>query len=88
LRWIVGYLLAEKLLGALAVACALRHWDFISANRLMTLYAGWLLLSVALCGLICCFTEPTWMLAAGVVLAVPLSRLAILPLALHWNRHR
>jgi hypothetical protein len=35
-----------------------------------------------------CFTPPTLMIAAGVVLFVPLVRLAAAPLALHYNRHR
>jgi hypothetical protein len=88
LPWIVGWLLAEKLFGAVAVGIALRQWDTIPANRLATLYAGWFLLAGLLFGAICCFVSPTWTIAAGVVLGLPFSRLAVMPLALHWNRHR
>jgi hypothetical protein len=88
LPWVLVYLLAEKLFGAVAASFALRHWDMISAERLATLCLGWLLLAGLLFGLICCFTSPTWMLVAGVALSLPFSRVAIMPLALHWNRHR
>ncbi len=88
LPWIVAYMLAEKFFGAVAVGTVLRKWDMISANRLAAVYAGWFLLAGLLLGVTCCFGSPTWMLAAGVVLALPFSRVVILPLALHWNRHR
>lgn len=86
--WIVGYLLIEKLAGAMGVGFALKRWNIFSTNQLAIVYASWLLLAGLILGLICCFTSPTWMIAAGVVLALPLSRVAIFPLALHWNRHR
>jgi hypothetical protein len=88
LPWILSCLLAAKSFSAMAVGIALYKWDILTAKGLSTLGLAWLLLAGLIFGIACCFVSPTWTLAAGLAWFVPFSRLSVMPLALHWNRHR
>ena len=52
----------------------------------------WPLIAVSLCILLCWLVPselaPWYLIAACVVLVMPLVRISLAPLALAWNRHR
>jgi hypothetical protein len=75
--WVLRALHARGYLGPAAVAKVLGAW-LLTAAVLFGLLV-WLVPEGA---------APAYGLALGVVLAVPLARLLVSPLALAWNRHR
>ena len=90
--WLIGFLLAVKLVLAMWVAARLVHLRLVSGTKVGLMIGGWGLIVTALCLLIV-WLVPGNLLSvrdaiAGVVLLVPFSRLAGAPLALDWNRHR
>jgi hypothetical protein len=89
--WAAGAVLL-KLLAAAAVLAALVRQGLVGARPLAKGLACWLLLAGGLFVLartvVPAGSVPTSLIACGVVLALPLARLAAAPLALAWNRHR
>ena len=86
--WIIACLLAEKVFGAVAVGIGLRRWYGITAKNLAFLYATWFGAAGSILLVASCLISPSWMIAAGVALFVPFARIAVMPLALEFNRHR
>ncbi len=92
LPWVVGTVVVLKFIAAgysLTLLC--RHKE-IGSTQLGVLLGVWLLVAVTLFGLLAWLIPssvmPRYGLALGVVLFLPLARLAVAPLALAWNRHR
>ena len=71
---------------------ALRRRRLIDPPLLTRLLGAWLLSAVCLTALTCWLVParlaPWHLVAACVVLALPLVRISLAPLALAWNRHR
>jgi hypothetical protein len=71
---------------------ALLRRGLATRTGLVALGLAWVVGTMALGGLALWLAPPEsispWLLAAGVVLAVPLARPSLAPLALAWNRHR
>jgi hypothetical protein len=90
--WLVGLLLAAKLILAVWVLIALVRWRLVRLTTAGMMVGGWSLIILALCltgvWLIPSEHVPLRSLLAGAILAIPFSRLAAAPLALDWNRHR
>jgi hypothetical protein len=90
--WLVGSLLALKLILAMWVAARLVHLRLVSGTKVGLMIGGWGLIVTVLCLLIIWLVPgnllPFRDAIAGIVLLVPFSRLAGAPLALDWNRHR
>jgi hypothetical protein len=90
--WTVGLAAVLKLLvgGWLARVIVRRH--LVQARLAARLLAAWLLTAAGLTGLLCWLVPhslaPWYLVAACVVLAMPLVRISLAPLALAWNRHR
>ena len=92
LPWLAGTAVALKLLvGAWALRQLLRR-DEVTPATATQLLAVWFVLTATLFGLLVWLVPeglvPVYGLALGVVLAVPVARLALAPLAFAWNRHR
>jgi hypothetical protein len=89
--WAVGAVLL-KLLAAGAVLQALVRRGLVEARMLAKLVGVWLLLAGGLFALAYAVVPagavPVSLIVCGVVLSLPLARLAAAPLALAWNRHR
>lgn len=83
LPWAAGAAVAVKLLAAAWFARRAAVWPVVGAWAV-----GVAVLSALLVWLVPPALVPTYGLVVGVVLAVPLARLAAAPLALAWNRHR
>jgi hypothetical protein len=81
-----------KLTAAAVVLRALVRRGLLEARTLAKLLGLWLLLVGGLFALaylvIPAGAVPAVLLACGVVLSLPLARVAAAPLALAWNRHR
>ena len=92
LPWWAGGAVLLKLLAAGWALRALLRRGLVEAPTLVKLLGVWLLLAVGLftlvCGVIPVGFVPVPLIACGVVLSLPLARLAAAPLALAWNRHR
>jgi hypothetical protein len=92
LPWLLGAAALLKLLVAGLTCRAARRRGLVSSGALLRLLGLWLLVAVGLlCGLVPgdAFPVPSLpSLVFGVVLFLPLTRLAAAPLALAWNRHR
>jgi hypothetical protein len=77
--------------GAWALQTLLRQ-RVLSSKALVILMAGWLLFALALFVLLHWLLPTNFVaprhLALGILLTLPLTRLALAPLALKWNRHR
>jgi hypothetical protein len=74
---VVGGMLRAGLIRPLDAAAMAGLWCLVTGSLYV---AAWRLLPGGL--------APLTTVAAGIILAVPFSRLAGAPLALHWNRHR
>jgi hypothetical protein len=90
--WFLGTLLLFRLAtAAWALREALRH-RLLRPRTAACWIAAWLLLAVALFGLLAWAMRPGFLpmydLACGVVFVLPIVRLAAAPLVLAWNRHR
>jgi hypothetical protein len=90
--WVAGGLACLKLaLGAVAIR-GLRRKRLVTDRTLLTLGGVWLAVFAALSGalawLVPADVAPAYTLAPGVLLVLPVARLAAMPLALDWNRHR
>jgi hypothetical protein len=86
--WIVGALMALKLGAAVAVIAALVKLGLLQPRIIRNLFVLWLAVAASVFAGMVYFLPPSWLLAAGVILSTPFTRLAAAPLALHWNRHR
>ena len=90
--WLVVGAAIVKLLLAACVLPALRRRRLLEARALRRLLGLWLIVAVVLAGLLCWLipanVAPRHLVAAGVVIALPMVRIALAPLALNWNRHR
>ncbi len=85
----MGAVVAFKVLAALWVFRILERRGLIPLGVLCGALAVWLLSAAGLFGVLYwLFRPPVSTLAFGIVLALPLTRLALAPLALDWNRHR
>ncbi len=90
--WLLASAAVLKLFvgGWLGHAVVRRH--LVPARFMIRLLAGWVLtvggLIVLLCWLVPGSLAPWYLLAACVVLLMPLVRISLAPLALAWNRHR
>ena len=92
LPWALGLAAALKLLLGVWLARVVTRRRLIEARLMERLLVAWLLTTAALTGLLC------WLIPAGlaswhlitacVVLAMPLVRISLAPIALAWNRHR
>jgi hypothetical protein len=92
LPWVAGTAVGLKLLAAgLALRALLRRGE-VAPRVLARLLGLWLLTAATLFALLAWVVPsdqvPRYGLALGVVLFLPLARLAAAPLALAWNRHR
>ncbi|HJZ57495.1 MAG TPA: hypothetical protein VKE74_21175 [Gemmataceae bacterium] len=91
LPWVAGVAIALKFVLAGWALRALNRRGQLSAAALVRLLGTWLLVAGSLFGflvwLVPSSSVPVYGLALGVVLFVPLARLAAAPLALAWNRH-
>jgi hypothetical protein len=92
LPWVVGLLLTAKLILAAWVMIALVRGRLVSLSTAGLMVGGWSVIILALwliaVWLIPPEQVPVSSLLAGIILAIPFSRLAGAPLALDWNRHR
>jgi hypothetical protein len=90
--WIVGTLVAVKLGLGVWVVRRLLARELIPARTLTWLTVAWLAVAGVLAGLLVWLVPEgwisPWVLAASVVLVLPLVRFAAMPLALAWDRHR
>jgi hypothetical protein len=86
--WLIGASLVAKLCSAAFVFAALHKQRSIPPSAMIWWLGAWCLAAVGLCGLLALWVPPSPMLAACVLLLLPLTRVAAAPLALHWNRHR
>jgi polyhydroxybutyrate depolymerase len=91
LPWIAAALIGLKLSAAASIATRLRRQRLLSDRTLVTVAAGWLVVVLALYGLLAWLVTtpliPRYLLALAAVLAIPLARLSAAPLALAGNRH-
>jgi hypothetical protein len=89
LPWLMGAVVALKVLAALWVSRILERCGLVPLSVLRGALAVWLLSAAGLFGVLYWLLRPpVSTLALGIVLALPLTRLALAPLALAWNRHR
>jgi len=89
LPWILGALIALKLVVAVLICLALQKRGLITPKVIGWLAMGWLALAGCLFGGFTLIFSPTWTLAAIVALeVVPFPSYAGAALALDWNRHR
>ncbi len=92
LPWLAGGVVALKSVAAVCSLRALHHRRLLPPRVLWGALAAWLVFAVGLFGVLC------WLLpdgrtfvsaiVLGIALLLPLTRLALAPLALNWNRHR
>src|SRR5215210_1582616 len=91
LPWIAAALIGLKLSAAASIATRLRRQRLLDDRTLVTVAAGWLVVVLALYGLLAWLVTtpliPRYVLALAAVLAIPLARLSAAPLALAGNRH-
>ena len=85
---IVCTLAAVKLIAAFAMGVYLKRFGLASERELAIAFALWMIVGGCILATLGCFVSLTAILFGGVVLLVPLVRLAAAPLALRWNRHR
>ncbi len=90
--WIPAVLVCVKMSAAAWVATRLHRSRVLSDRTLVTGAACWLVVVLALHGLLVWLVAtpfiPRYFLALLAILAIPLARLSAAPLALTWNRHR
>jgi len=89
---IPAVLVGLKMSAAAWIATRLYRSRLLSDRMLVTGAASWLVVVLALYGVLVWFVStpfiPRYLLALIAILAVPLARLSAAPLALAWNRHR
>jgi hypothetical protein len=93
LPWVVAALLGLKLLAGVVVVAALWRRRLIAGRTLAGLGLAWVAAAAGIVALAFWLTPAEvaspWLIAAGgILLALPLVRLGLAPLALDWNRHR
>jgi hypothetical protein len=92
LPWIPVVLVCVKMSAAAWIATRLYYSRLVSDRTLVTGAACWLVVVLALYGLLVWLVAtpliPRYLLALVAILATPLARLSAAPLALAWNRHR
>lgn len=92
LPWAAAAAVAVKLLAAAGLLSVLVRRRELEAGAAAKLAGVWAVAAAALFAVLAWLVPPalvpTYALALGVVLALPLARLAAAPLALAWNRHR
>ena len=86
--WMLAVLLLLKLGAAAAAGFWLRKLDLVESRTAAKCLLGWCAVVVGLLLGISQVVQPNWLMAAWVVLLVPLARIAVAPIALHLNRHR
>ena len=90
--WIPAVLVCFKMSAAAWIATRLCRSRLLSDRTLVTGAACWLVVVLALYGLLVWLVStpliPRHLLALVAILAIPLARLSAAPLALAWNRHR
>jgi hypothetical protein len=92
LPWLTAATVGLKLLAACWSLRALRQRQLLSRRFLAAGVGGWLLVVVALFGVLAWLLPRTSVslsaLILGLAFLIPLTRLALAPLTLDWNRHR
>ena len=92
LPWILAVLAGLKLCAAAWVATRLYDARLLSDRTLVAGAACWLVVVLALHGLLVWLVDtpfiPSYLLLLVAILATPLARVSAAPLALAWNRHR
>lgn len=93
LPWILAALVVAKMSAAAWIARRLYRDRLLSDRVLVTGAACWLVVVLALSGLLLWFlslppSTPRYLPALVAILAIPLVRPSAAPLALAWNRHR
>lgn len=86
--WLVGIVLTMKLGAATWAFFALRKHRLLSSRAMRKWLCGWVVAGAILVAGLSFVVTPTLLLAIGVFLMLPLTRIAVAPVALHWNRHR
>ena len=93
LPWICAALVGVKMSAAAWIATRLYRDRLLSDRVLVTGAACWLVVVLALYGLLewllsLPLSMPRYLLALVAILAIPLTRPSVAPLAFGWNRHR
>ncbi len=92
LPWILVVLVGLKVSAAAWIATRLYRSRLLSDRTLVTGAACWVVVVLALYGLLVWLFStpltPRYLLALVAILEIPLARLSAAPLALAWNRHR
>jgi polyhydroxybutyrate depolymerase len=93
LPWILAALVGFKMAAAAWIATRLYRDRLLSDRALVTGAACWLVVVLAIYGLLAWFfslpaSMPRYPIALVAILAVPLARPSAAPLALAWSRHR
>jgi hypothetical protein len=92
LPWLAGVAVFVKLTAAVWVLRANRRQELIERRAVLAIVGSWLACVVCLFGLLNWLVPEAiisrTLLAFGTILIVPLTRPALAPLALAWNRHR
>jgi hypothetical protein len=92
LPWLLSGLALLKLLAAGWVCRAISRRGLVATQTLVRLLGIWVLVTIGLVLILCWLVPRDYMsvpsIALGIVLFLPLARLAAAPLALAWNRHR
>jgi hypothetical protein len=92
LPWLAGGAVVLKILAAAWSLGALKRRHLIPPAVLWGALGVWLVLAVGTFGVLYALLPDDWFSVPGVVLGIvlvmPLTRLALAPLALAWNRHR
>jgi hypothetical protein len=92
LPWLAGAAVIIKSLSATWSLRALRRRELIPSGVLWGALAVWIALAAGLFAALYALLPDDWFSVPGVVLGIvlllPLTRLALAPLALAWNRHR
>lgn len=90
--WILAVLAGLKLAAAAWIAARLADARLLSDRTLVAGTACWLVVVLALHGLLVWLVDtpyiPSYLLLLVAILATPLARVSAAPLALAWNRHR
>jgi hypothetical protein len=92
LPWLMGGLVLLKLVAAGWTCRAASRRRLVTTRTLVRLLSLWLVIAFGLVVSLWCLIPDNYLsvqgIVLGVVLSLPLARLAAAPLALAWNRHR
>ncbi len=93
LPWVIGGLFLVKAVAAIVTLPKIWNQEIVAQGTLVQLFCAWGLLgclfAVTIFGLTFQVNPALGLVAVPfVLLLMPMSRLALAPLALHWNRHR